>query len=125
MRPSASHNIPVQENRTGTINARLKPGSVSTTVDVTERPLLDTTDATNGTVFDNSQIESIPLATGSFTRAATLTPGVNSELLGGIGTNAGLGNPAPHLGQRPARHLERLRGQRRGRYQPVQRQELV
>ena len=84
--------IPVQENRTGTINARLKPGSVSTTVDVTERPLLDTTDATNGTVFDNSQIESIPLATGSFTRAATLTPGVNSELLGGIGTNAGLGN---------------------------------
>ena len=84
--------IPVQENRTGTINASLKAGSVSTTVDVTERPLLDTTDATNGEVFDNNQIEAIPLATGSFTRAATLTPGVSSELLGGIGTNAGLGN---------------------------------
>ena len=39
-----------------------------------------------------SQIEAIPLPTGSFTGVAILTPGVNAELPGGTGVNSGLGN---------------------------------
>ncbi len=84
--------IPIEENRTGTINSRLRAGSTSTTVDVIEQPLLNQTDATNGYVLNAEQIQTIPLATQSFTQAAILAPGVNTELVGGIGTNAGLGN---------------------------------
>jgi hypothetical protein len=84
--------VPVQENRTGTINAKLKVGSATTTIVVNETPLLNQTDATNGYVLDSEQIQETPLATGSFTHLALLAPGVSGELLGGIGTNAGLGN---------------------------------
>jgi hypothetical protein len=84
--------VPVQENRTATINGKLKVGSANTTIVVNETPLLNETDATNGYVLDSAQIQETPLATGSFTRLALLTPGVSAELLGGIGTNAGLGN---------------------------------
>jgi hypothetical protein len=84
--------ISIQEDRTFTINAKLKIGSVSTTVVVNETPLLDQTDATNGYVLDSEQIQETPLATGSFTQLALLAPGVSAELLAGIGTNAGLGN---------------------------------
>ena len=84
--------FPVQENRTGTLNVKLKTGSDTQTVTVNEQPLLDQTDAVNGYVLDSRQIQETPNATGSFTRLATLTPGVSGELLRGIGTNAGLGN---------------------------------
>jgi hypothetical protein len=84
--------VQVQENRTGSINVSLNNGSENTTVTVNERPLLNETDATNGYVLDSNQIQTIPLATQSYTQAAILAPGVSSELLGGIGTNAGLGN---------------------------------
>jgi hypothetical protein len=84
--------VPVQESRTGTINAALKTGSTSDTVNVNESPLMNQTDATNGYVLDAQQVQETPLATGSFTRLATLTPGVSGELLAGIGSNAGLGN---------------------------------
>src|SRR5208282_1131097 len=43
-------------------------------------------------VLDRSQIEAIPLPTGSFTGVAILSPGVNAELPGGTGVNSGLGN---------------------------------
>ena len=84
--------VPVQESRTGTISVQLKAGSVTTTVEVNEQPVLNQTDAVNGYVLDRNQIQTAPLATGSFTHLATLTPGVSGELQGGIGTNAGLGN---------------------------------
>ncbi len=84
--------VPVQESRTGTISVALKTGNVSTTVDVNEQPVLNQTDAVNGYILDSTQIQESPLATGSFTRLATLTPGVSGELQAGIGTNAGLGN---------------------------------
>ncbi len=89
---SRVQHVPVQENRTGTINIALKTGEVSETVNVSEKPLMNQTDATNGYVLDAQQIQETPLATGSFTRLATLAPGVSGELLSGIGTNAGLGN---------------------------------
>jgi hypothetical protein len=84
--------IDVQEAGAKTINVRLSIGRVAQTIEVTASPLLNATDATNGYTLDQAQIESAPLATGSFTQLAALSPGVNEELLSGIGTNAGLGN---------------------------------
>ena len=85
-------NIQVQENRTVSLNPQLKAGQVSESVMVTGTPLLNATDTTNGYVLDNTQIQQIPLATGSFTQLAILTPGVNAEFINGTGTNEGLGN---------------------------------
>jgi hypothetical protein len=84
--------IPVQANRTATINIKLHPGAVSQTVEVSATPLLNATDTTNGYVLDSDTIMSQPLATGSFTQLAVLTPGVSADLLSDTGTNTGLGN---------------------------------
>ena len=85
-------NIPIQGDRTATINASLNIGSVDTSVNVEAVPLLNAVDTTNGYVLDKEQIQSIPLPTGSFTGVAILSPGVNAELPGGSGSNSGLGN---------------------------------
>lgn len=84
--------IQVQADRTVTLNASLKPGSSSETVQVSATPLLNTVDTTNGYVLDSAQISSLPLGTGSFTQLATLSPGVNADFLAGTGTDTGLGN---------------------------------
>lgn len=86
--------IILQGNRTTTINARLKPGSVSASVTVEATPLLNETDTTTGYTLTDSQISEIPLGTGSFTQLAILSPGVSADLLNTAGTNAGLGNQA-------------------------------
>jgi Carboxypeptidase regulatory-like domain len=84
--------ITVQADRTVTVNAALKVGSVSTTITVEETPLINAVDTTNGYVMDKAQLEDVPLPTGSFTGLAILSPGVNAELPSGNGANAGLGN---------------------------------
>ncbi len=84
--------VPVQEARATTVNATLKIGQVSESVEVTSTPLLNATDATNGYTLDTGQIDITPLATGSFTQIAVLSPGVNAELLSNLDSNAGLGN---------------------------------
>jgi Carboxypeptidase regulatory-like domain/TonB dependent receptor len=84
--------ILVQANRTVSLQAQLKVGTVADSVEVDVNPLLNAVDTTNGYVLDRAQIEAIPLPTGSFTGVAILTPGVNAELPGGTGVNAGLGN---------------------------------
>ncbi len=84
--------IAVQEMRATTINASLKPGTVTESVTVSANPLLNATDTTNGYTVDKAVIATTPLATGSFTQLAVFAPGVNAELLSGIDTNAGLGN---------------------------------
>ena len=86
--------IVVVETRASTVKATLKVGQVTTTVTVAVNPLLNQTDATNGYTLSHDEIQQIPLATGSFTQLAVLTPGVSAQLLSGIGTNAGLGNQA-------------------------------
>src|SRR5579863_3812048 len=86
--------ILVQGNRTTTVNAKLQPGAVATTVTVEATPLLNVTDTTTGYTLDDKQIAEIPLGTGSFTQAAILSPGVNADFLNTAGTNAGLGNQA-------------------------------
>jgi hypothetical protein len=86
--------IIVQGDRTATVNAKLKPGAVSSTVTVEATPLLNQTDTTTGYTLDEKQIADIPLGTGSFTQLAILSPGVSADLLNTAGTNAGLGNQA-------------------------------
>jgi hypothetical protein len=84
--------IPVQGNRTTTVNVALQPGAVSATITVSGTPLLNLVDTTNGYTLGSELIENIPLGTGSFTQLALLAPGVNADFLSGAGTNAGLGN---------------------------------
>jgi len=84
----------VRTGRTTTVDGSLKVGSVSTTVEVTATPLMNQTDATNGYVVDQLTIQSTPLATGSFTQLAILSPGVHADFLAGAGANTGLGNQA-------------------------------
>src|SRR6202046_3578000 len=84
--------IPVQADRTATLNVLLKVGQVGTTVEVTAVPVMNAVDTTNGYVLEDQQIQSIPLPTGSFTGLAILSPGVSAELNGGTGVNTGLGN---------------------------------
>ncbi|HTX16198.1 MAG TPA: carboxypeptidase-like regulatory domain-containing protein [Candidatus Baltobacteraceae bacterium] len=103
--------IVVQANRTATVNVQLKVGSVSQTVTVEETPLLNAVDTTNGYVLDKSQIDAVPLPTGSFTGVAVLSPGVNAELSGGTGSNSGLGNaPIWANGQRDTSNTFLLNG---------------
>ena len=103
--------ILVQANRTTTVNAALDVGKVTTTITVNETPLLNATDTTNGYALDKSQIESIPLPTGSFTGLAVLSPGVSAELASGTGSNSGLGNrPVWANGQRDTSNSFLLNG---------------
>jgi len=84
--------ILVQAERSATVNATLRVGQVSTTVEVKGTPMLNETDPTNGYVLDSNTIAGTPLGTGSFTQLALLSPGVNADFLSGSGSNAGLGN---------------------------------
>jgi hypothetical protein len=86
--------IYVQEDRTASLNVKLKTGQVSESVTVSESPLLNSVDTTNGYVLDNAQMQQVPLATGSFTQLAILAPGANAQFINGTGTNEGLGNQA-------------------------------
>jgi hypothetical protein len=109
-----TQNIPsilVQADRTVSLNASLKVGQVSTSVTVEATPLLNAVDTTNGYVLDKAQIDAVPLATGSFTGLAILSPGVNAELGGGTGVNSGLGNaPIWANGQRDTSNSVLLNG---------------
>jgi Carboxypeptidase regulatory-like domain/TonB dependent receptor len=103
--------IPVQSDRTGTVNAQLAVGQVSTSVEVDAVPLMNAVDTTNGYVLSKEQVASIPLPTGSFTGVAILSPGVNAELPGGTGANSGLGNqPIWANGQRDTSNSFSLNG---------------
>jgi hypothetical protein len=103
--------VPVQEARATTVNATLKLGQVTESVEVTATPLLNATDATNGYTLDAAQIDLTPLATGSFTQVATLSPGVNAELLSNLDTNAGIGNqPIWANGQRDTSNTFQVNG---------------
>jgi Carboxypeptidase regulatory-like domain/TonB dependent receptor len=103
--------INVQEAEATTVNVSLKIGHVSTSVTVTANPLLNQTDTTNGYTLDKEQIALTPLATGSFTQLAILSPGVNAELLSGLDSNAGLGNqPIWANGQRDTSNTFQVNG---------------
>ena len=103
--------VPVNGDRTTTVDGSLKIGAVSTAVEVTAVPLMNQVDTTNGYVVDQLTIENTPLGTGSFTQLAILTPGVNADFLGGGGSNSGLGNQAINSnGQRATSNSFELNG---------------
>jgi len=106
-----TQNITVQGNRTATVNASLKVGKTSETVEVEASPLMNAVDTTNGYIMESAEIESVPLATGSFTGLATQSAGVSAELGGGTGANSGLGNaPIWANGQRDTSNSFLLNG---------------
>jgi hypothetical protein len=108
---TALSGIAVQEAQAKTVNIALKVGEISTSVQVTANPLLNATDATNGYTLDSAQIELTPLATGSFTQLAILSPGVNAELLSNLDSNSGLGNqPIWANGQRDTSNTFQVNG---------------
>ncbi len=86
--------IPVNGDRTSTVDSNLRVGATATTVEVTATPLMNQVDTTNGYVVDQLTIEETPLGTGSFTQLAILSPGVHADFLQGSGANSGLGNQA-------------------------------
>src|SRR5690349_13266348 len=103
--------ITVQADRTTTVNVTLKVGEVGSTITVEASPLLNAVDTTNGYILEKAQIQSVPLPTGSFTGLAILSPGVNAELPGGTGVNAGEGNqPIWANGQRDTSNSFLLNG---------------
>ena len=104
--------IAVQANRTATVNAQLRVAAAKgETIEVDATPLMNAVDTTNGYVLDTSQIESVPLSTGSFTGVAILSTGVNAELPGGTGAVSGLGNaPIWANGQRDTSNSFLLNG---------------
>ena len=59
--------IILQGNRTTTVNATLKAGTVSSSITVEATPLLNQTDTTTGYTLDEKQIAEMPLGTGSYT----------------------------------------------------------
>ena len=101
----------VNSDRTTTIDGNLQVGQVATTVEVTAVALMNQVDTTNGYVVDQATIQETPLATGSFTQLAILSPGVHADFVSGGGANTGLGNQAIFC-QRPARHQQQLFAQR-------------
>ena len=103
--------ITVQADRTATINATLKVGQTTTTIEVESSPLMNAVDTTNGYVMEKAEIQQVPLATGSFTELAIASPGVNAELPTGTGANSGLGNaPIWANGQRDTSNSFLLNG---------------
>ena len=106
-----TQHIAVQADRTATVNAQLKVGKTSTTIEVEASPLMNAVDTTNGYVLDNAQIDMAPLSTGSFTGLAIQSTGVSAELPGGTGVNSGLGNaPIWANGQRDTSNTFLLNG---------------
>ena len=103
--------IAVQADRTATVNAALKVGQASATVEVDATPLMNAADTTNGYVMESNQIAEEPLPTGSFTGLATQSTGVSAELPSGTGANSGLGNqPIWANGQRDTSNSFSLNG---------------
>ncbi len=103
--------IAVQESQAKTVNVTLKVGKATESVEVTANPMLNATDTTNGYTLDSKQIEITPLATGSFTQLAVLSPGVNAELLSNLDSNSGLGNqPIWANGQRDTSNTFQVNG---------------
>jgi hypothetical protein len=67
--------VPVQSDRTATVNAQLTVGAVNTIVSVDAVPLMNAVDTTNGYVLDKQQIQSIPLPTRKLYRAGDFVAG--------------------------------------------------
>jgi hypothetical protein len=68
-----SQHISVQADRTATVNAALRIGQTSTTVEVDAAPLMNAVDTTVGYVMDTAQIDAVPRAPARFHPHASST----------------------------------------------------
>jgi hypothetical protein len=76
-----------------TVAFQLKPGNVSTTVEVTDAaPLVNTSDATIGATIQGKQVTDLPLNGRNFSQLALLTPGVTRGAYGDEASGGGSSN---------------------------------
>jgi hypothetical protein len=109
--------ITVQADRTATVNAGLKVGAASTTIEVEAAPLMNAVDTTNGYVMETSDFRNAS-AHGQLHRPGHSVPRSQRRTPWRHGRKLRPGQ-CTHLGQRPARHVECFPAERRGRQQPV------
>jgi hypothetical protein len=85
--------VTITVSTTQTLNIQLKPGSVSTTVQVTTAvPLINTSDATIGATIQGRQVTDLPLNGRNFSQLALLTPGVTRGAYGDQASGGGSSN---------------------------------
>gem|GEM_PF-178172 len=83
---TAAQNFLLNVSQVQTISFKLKPGSTSTTVEVTDAaPIVDLSTSSIGAVVEPKQVIDLPLNDRNFTQLALLTPGVTR---GGYGSQA-------------------------------------
>jgi hypothetical protein len=103
------HNVTVNVGENVVADFALKPGNVTTTVEVTSTvPVLQTQDAAVGQVIDSRSVNNLPLNGRNFTFLAQLAPGVNAPQADTRG-NAASGAFAAN-GLRPAQNNYLLDG---------------
>ena len=82
----ASQSFMLNVSQVQTVSFKLKPGSTSTTVEVTDAaPIVDLSTSSVGDVIEPKQVIDLPLNSRNFTQLALLTPGVTR---GGYGSAA-------------------------------------
>ncbi|HTF68878.1 MAG TPA: carboxypeptidase regulatory-like domain-containing protein, partial [Edaphobacter sp.] len=80
---SEVQNFTLEVSQVQALNFRLKTGSVSTTITVTDAaPLVNTTTSSTGTVIEGRQVTELPLNGRNFTQLALLVPGVTRGAYG-------------------------------------------
>jgi len=88
-RGASRNNVELQIQQTVRLDFKLEVGSLSETVEaVGTAPLLNTTDATIGTVIDGRQVAELPLNGRNFIRLVVLSPNVTSDYGGASGGGA-------------------------------------
>ena len=85
--PVERDNIRVDVSDHVGLNLKLKPGSVTQSVEVTSEAPLQTEDGSTGQVFSTSQLEDLPLLDRNYLFLATLTTGVNAPNQGNSQTS--------------------------------------
>jgi hypothetical protein len=104
---TTSHELELQVQQTARVNFALELGTVSETATVTGvSPLVETTNATIGTVIENRRIVELPLNGRNYLQLVALSPNVSAEF-------AGPGQAGDRQGGTRANQQLSISGQRR------------
>src|SRR5262247_3292533 len=88
-RGAGRNNVELQIQQTARLDFKLEIGTLSETVEaVGTAPMLNTTDATIGTVVDSRQVVELPLNGRNFIRLVALSPNVTADYGGASGGGA-------------------------------------
>jgi hypothetical protein len=84
-----SQSLSLDVSQIQALNFRLKPGSTTTTVTVTDAaPIVDTSTSSTGTVVEAEQIGELPLNGRNYTQLALLVPGITRGAYGSDASGA-------------------------------------